>query len=51
MKSESEIRSILVQLDTNGDKYKGMTYEQGIEAALLWIIQELSDEEFEYSKY
>jgi hypothetical protein len=51
MKSESEIRTILVQLDTNENKYKGVTYEQGIEVALLWVIQELSDEEFEYSKY
>lgn len=30
-------------------KYPGMTYEQGASKALMWILGEISDEEFEFS--
>lgn len=43
MKNEDEIRKAVV--DTVRSKYPGMTYEQGIEAALRWVLEEMEEEE------
>ena len=31
------LNKISVQADKGGSKWPGMTYEQGVEAALMWI--------------
>lgn len=40
-RKDEEIDSLLndcaAQIDKGGTKYRGMTYEQGIEAALRWV--------------
>ncbi len=46
MKSQGEIQRILDKLDTQSTKYQAMTYEMGIEEALLWVMDEIPDEEF-----
>jgi hypothetical protein len=46
MKTEVEIQGVLDDLDTEKTKYAAMTYEQGIEEALMWVLEQLSDEEF-----
>ena len=51
MKTENEIDEVFRNLpNSNETEYPGMTYEQGIEEALSWVIGDLSDEEFEYVK-
>jgi len=51
MKTEAEIEKVLYNIDVNSpSKYSGMTYEQGIEEALLWVSGDLSDEEFEFTE-
>lgn len=46
MKSKSEIENLIAdaneQMD-EGSKYPGMTYEQGIEAACMWILGQQKD--------
>jgi hypothetical protein len=50
MKDEKEIKKVLDKLPGMGiTKYSSMTYEQGIEEALLWVIGEIRDSEFEYA--
>lgn len=50
MKTKDEIDNALRNVDTNDPKYFGMSYEQGIEEALMWVLGETSDEDFEYAK-
>ena len=48
MKNEQEIKEVLDKVDTtSGTKFSSMTYEQGVEEALSWVLGEISDEEFE----
>ena len=50
MKNKSEIEKVLMNLPESGKtNYPAMTYEQGIEEALMWVLEEISDNEFEYS--
>ena len=51
MKSLSEVNLTLENLPSAADesRFPGMTYEQGVEEALLWVVEEISDEEFAYS--
>lgn len=49
MKSRQEIEEVLSQLP-DSTKFPAMTYEQGIDEALCWVLEEISDEEFEYGK-
>lgn len=49
-KSRAEIDAVLNRVDDDEpSKYPGMTYEQGISEALLWVLGDLPDEEFEYA--
>ena len=52
MKCETEITKVLTSLEPTGEgtKYHGMTYEQGIEEALLWVLEQIPDEEFEFAQ-
>jgi len=51
MKTEDQIERVLKNLpiDTNRTKYPAMTYEAGIEEALMWVLEEIKNEEFEYA--
>ena len=51
MKDKQEIEKIFTNLPPSAEstKYSNMTYEQGIEETLLWVLGELTDEDFEYS--
>jgi len=49
MKSKEEINNVLSKVDTEGTKFPAMTYEGGVEEALRWVLEEISDEEFEFS--
>ena len=47
MKSDTEIEEALCRIKgVEGSRYPGMTYEQGIEEALCWVIGEIPDKEF-----
>jgi len=51
MKTPEAIEKVLMNLPPSGDTlYTAMTYEQGIEIALQWVLGEVSDEEFEYTE-
>lgn len=47
VRTEQEIRDLLNQCadaeETGGSKYPGMSYEQGIKAAIEWIIGDIND--------
>lgn len=43
MKTEFEIRELLNNIDTTIEKFPAMTYEQGVEAALSWVLGETDD--------
>lgn len=51
-KTEKEIYEVidrcLDQMDKDSSKYFGMTYEEGVEAALRWVIGENDDEGFPF---
>lgn len=50
MKDEQQIEEVLRKVDsTGGTKYPGMTYEEGVEEALRWVLGEIPDDEFEYT--
>lgn len=49
MKTKQEIEKVIIALDTFGSKYPGMTYEQGVDEALRWVIEEITDEDFEFA--
>lgn len=46
MKTIDQIEQVLNKIDTSNSKYLGMSYEQGIEEALMWVLGELEDAEF-----
>jgi hypothetical protein len=51
MRTKEEIESVLNRLPASGDtNYSSMTYEQGIEEALLWVRGDLRDDEFPYAQ-
>ena len=50
MRTSEEIENVLNRLP--GDErtnYPAMTYEQGVEEALLWVVEEIPNEEFEFT--
>jgi len=49
-KARDQMEKVLDNLPPSGEtKFRGMTYEQGIEEALLWALGETDDDEFEYA--
>ena len=50
MKTKDEIDNALRNVDTDNPKYFGMSYEQGIEEALQWVLGEVTDDDFEYAQ-
>jgi hypothetical protein len=50
MKCESDINGALSKVNTNESNFQGMTYEQGVEEALMWVLGEINDTEFEFAK-
>ena len=47
MKTENEINQVLLRVDTaSKSKFPAMTYEQGVEEALQWVLGEIPDNEF-----
>lgn len=46
MKTEKQVNDILINFDSSKSKYRSMTYEQGIEEALQWVLGEIDDDEF-----
>lgn len=46
MKTKQQIEKFLQEFDAQESKFPGMTYEQGVEGALMWVLCELEDEEF-----
>jgi len=50
LKSPEEIKDVLSRVDPEEAKFPAMFYENGIEEALMWVLGELSDEDFEYAQ-
>jgi hypothetical protein len=51
MRRDKEIQAALSNVDAVGQsRYAGMTYEQGIDEALRWVLEEISNEDFEYAE-
>ena len=49
MRSKKEIEKAMdILLSERKTPLSGMTYEQGVDDALSWVLEELSDEEFYY---
>mgnify|MGYP001237715635 CR=1 FL=1 len=46
MKTQEQIEEKMAELDDQGTRYPGMTYEQGVDEALRWVLEEIADEEF-----
>jgi hypothetical protein len=47
MKTKEEIEKVALNLgDVHDTKYPNMTYEQGVDEALGWVLGEIPDEEF-----
>jgi len=55
MKSGAEINDVFNNIEQMREErnvatnFSGMTYEQGIEEALMWVQGEIPDNEFSYS--
>jgi hypothetical protein len=50
MRHPNRLQEVLVCLPASGaTQFPGMTYEQGIEDALMWAMEELEDDDFEYA--
>lgn len=49
MKTTEQIETVLNRLPGDGKtRFSGMTYEQGIEEALRWVLGELEEEDADY---
>ena len=48
MKTRNEIVKVFDRLPDE-TRFPAMTYEQGIDEALLWVLEEIEDEEFAYA--
>ena len=50
-REESEINNLLnrvdEQIEKGGSKYRGMSYEEGIKNAILWLTGEYEDNPYE----
>lgn len=49
MKNKSIIEEALELAQTIGSAHFGMTYEQGVEEALMWVLGEIDDEDFSFT--
>lgn len=45
MKTLIEIQKMKDKVDVDKNTYHGMTYEQGIENALAWVLEQMDDAE------
>lgn len=43
MKDMTKIENLRDAIDENSNKYPGMTYEQGIAAALDWVLDDIKN--------
>mgnify|MGYP007065736716 CR=1 FL=1 len=50
MKSQTEVANALGIVDSNKSEFPAMSYEQGVEETLLWVLGEIEDDDFEFSK-
>ena len=48
MQTKEMIEKALALVDTAKSEYSGMTYEQGIEEALMWVLEEMENDEFSF---
>ena len=48
MKTDKQIEDALERLEACPNTYNGMTYKDGISEALNWLLENISDEEFEF---
>lgn len=48
MKTAEQIEKALRRVIAGGTQYPGMSYEEGIEEALRWVLGEVEDDEFVY---
>lgn len=48
MKSAEEVASLLEAVDTKpgSTEFPNMSYEQGVQETLEWVLEEIPDEEF-----
>lgn len=47
MRSKVEIQEILNNLDVCAPpKFPGMTYENGVDEALMWVLGDIDDDDF-----
>lgn len=50
MKTSEEIQEAMDKINTSETKYPGMTYEEGVEESLMWVLNQITDDQFEYGK-
>lgn len=46
VKTQKQIEDVLKDFDSLKNAYPGMTFEQGIEEALSWVLGDIGDDEF-----
>jgi hypothetical protein len=46
MKTQQQIEDALGKVESSQTRFPGMSYEQGIEEALSWVLGEIPDNEF-----
>lgn len=46
MKTKEQIEKVLMNFDAQESNFRGMTYEQGIEEALMWVIGDIPSNDF-----
>ena len=49
MQTKEIIERALARVDAHKSKFPGMTYEQGVDEALQWVLGDLLDDEFPYA--
>ncbi len=49
MKNKSIIEEALDNVQESESSCFGMTYEQGVEEALMWVLGEIDDEDFSFT--
>jgi|DEB19_MinimDraft_2_1074335.scaffolds.fasta_scaffold29524_1 hypothetical protein len=49
MKNKTIIEEALDKVQESECNHFGMTYEQGVEEALMWVLGEIDDEDFSFT--
>jgi len=49
MRTEEEIEKVLDTIYPDENNYPSMTYENGIEEALMWVIEDIPNEVFSFT--